>query len=59
VQGNAGHPGLQGGGQEKNNRKKLSAEEEERRKGSLTKKEPLGNFLLKNSLRNISRRRVA
>jgi hypothetical protein len=36
VQGDAGHPGLQGGGQEKNNWKKWRAKEEEKHKGSLT-----------------------
>jgi hypothetical protein len=38
VQGDAGHPGYQGGGPEKNNRKKWRAEEEERHKGLLTQK---------------------
>jgi hypothetical protein len=38
VQGDAGHPGYQGGGHKNNNWKKLRAEEEERHKGSLTKK---------------------
>jgi hypothetical protein len=39
VQGDAGHPGYQGGGQEKNSWKKWRAEEEERHKESLTQKE--------------------
>jgi hypothetical protein len=36
MQGDAGHPGCQGGGPEKNNRKKWIAKEEERHKGLLT-----------------------
>jgi hypothetical protein len=38
VQGDAGHPGEQGGGPKKNNQKKWRAKVEERHKGSLTKK---------------------
>jgi hypothetical protein len=42
VQGDAGHPGLQGGGQENNTWKKGRAkEEEEKHKGSLTQKSNL------------------
>jgi hypothetical protein len=36
VQGDAGHPGYQGGGSEKNNQKKWRVEEEERHKESPT-----------------------
>jgi hypothetical protein len=36
MQGDAGHPGKQGGGPQKNNRKKWRAKEEERHKGSPT-----------------------
>jgi hypothetical protein len=38
VQGDAGHPGLQGGGPKKNNQKKWSAKEEAKHMGSLTLK---------------------
>jgi hypothetical protein len=38
VQGDAGHPGGQGGGKEKNNRKKWRTKVEERHKGSHTPK---------------------
>jgi hypothetical protein len=34
VQGDAGHPGSQGGGYKKNNQKKWRAKEKERHKGS-------------------------
>jgi hypothetical protein len=47
VQGDAGHPGEQGGGHKKNNWEKWRAEKEERHKGLLIQKRILQGRLAK------------